>query len=91
MHPSPAGAASASAAPTKTGEDTELISDTEVDQDVSGAAVSHVCPAPSHQFVHVSVSQEDDRTQRSNPLDEEPPTGVSQYFLSDIFTEVEDG
>lgn len=69
------------------GEDTELISDTEVDQDSPGAACSPVRPAPSHQFVHLSVSQEDD----SSPLDEEPPTGVSQYFLSDIFTEVEDG
>lgn len=44
---------------------------------------------PFHQFLYLSVSQQNQRTEHSGAQEEEPPASVSQYFLSDIFTEVE--
>uniref|UniRef100_A0A3Q3JT77 Myb-like domain-containing protein n=1 Tax=Monopterus albus TaxID=43700 RepID=A0A3Q3JT77_MONAL len=73
--------ASAVTPPTKTEVDIELITD-------HSRPRSDATPSTSQCTVEVSASQQSDSVESSSI---EEPTSVSQYFLSDIFTEVEEG
>ncbi|XP_023121277.2 transcription factor TFIIIB component B'' homolog isoform X3 [Amphiprion ocellaris] len=66
---------------------------TEVDfQQTSDHSPNSSGPSPSmsQSTAEVSASQQSEYMESSSLEEEEEPTSVSQYFLSDIFTEVED-
>ncbi|XP_027137925.1 transcription factor TFIIIB component B'' homolog isoform X2 [Larimichthys crocea] len=55
-----------------------------------GRLCSDPAPSTSPWTAEVSASQQSDSLESSS-MEEEEPMSVSQYFLSDIFTEVEEG
>lgn len=77
------------APPQPAEEDAELISDTEVEPGLLKCSLA-LCDLVDLISVCICAPQENIRAEHGGPQDEEPPTSVSQYFLSDIFTEVED-
>ncbi|XP_053195480.1 transcription factor TFIIIB component B'' homolog [Scomber japonicus] len=72
---------------------TTLPTDTEVEQTAEQSRLHSESPpstpSTSQCVAEVSVSQQSDCVESSSIQEE--PTSVSQYFLSDIFTEVEEG